>query len=120
MEELISPQRESLVKEKNDVEAELELYNTENLYWQYERKYKKLCKITDRIADFDAALESRTGMTSDLISKVLTTLPGNDILSSLNDYIVNSNYGMWGKWYDDKNGFHRGIDMCKGGKIYSI
>ena len=33
-----------------------------------------------------------------------------------------SSYGMWGKWYDLTNGWHRGIDMClgPGRNIYAI
>ena len=33
-----------------------------------------------------------------------------------------SSYGMWGKWYEKRNGWHRGIDMClgPGRNIYAI
>ena len=33
-----------------------------------------------------------------------------------------SSYGMWGKWYEPINGWHRGIDMCLGPglNIYAI
>ena len=29
-----------------------------------------------------------------------------------------SNYGLWGKWYDSGNGWHRGIDICPGGNVH--
>ena len=31
-----------------------------------------------------------------------------------------SNYGLWGKWYDERNGWHRGIDVCPGGNVHVI
>ena len=31
-----------------------------------------------------------------------------------------SNYGLWGKWYDSGNGWHRGIDICPGGNVHVI
>ena len=31
-----------------------------------------------------------------------------------------SNYGLWGKWYDESDGWHRGIDVCLGGNVHVI
>ena len=31
-----------------------------------------------------------------------------------------SNYGLWGKWYDLTQGWHRGIDICPGGDVHAI
>lgn len=31
-----------------------------------------------------------------------------------------SNYGLWGKYYDAANGWHRGIDICPGGNVHAI
>ena len=31
-----------------------------------------------------------------------------------------SNYGLWGKWYDESDGWHRGIDVCPGGNVHVI
>jgi len=103
-------------RERNNARNEVMQANSGNYYHRNQIYLSKQNEVADLVAP---GLSLDRDTFNDI---VMLGSSSSELSTLLNKHRNASCYGLWGKWYDRINGFHRGIDIAfgEGHTIYSI